>query len=89
MKTTDQSKIKLNIMNIAQNTFELVIDKVKIGVLLQETNHQELCTSDLVEEENVLVVLSSLTVCAKYNPKSKHVIDIKLNKVANEVNNLR
>ena len=89
MKTTDQSKIKLNIMGIAQNTFELVIDKVKIGVLLQECNHQELSTSDLIEEENVLVVLSSLRACAKYNPKSKHVIDITLNKVANEVNNLR
>ena len=65
MKTTDQSKIKLNIMDIAQNTYQLVIEKVKIGVLLRESNHQELCTSDLIEEENVLVVVSSLCVRAK------------------------
>ncbi|CAF4639998.1 unnamed protein product, partial [Rotaria sp. Silwood2] len=44
-----------------------------LQVLLQESNREQLCQNDLVEDENVLPVLSSMNVVIHFNPKTIHI----------------
>ena len=75
----DENKIKLNIMDINKNTFGLVTEKSKVHLLLQQCNHEELCDSDLIENEEVLIVLSALNIQVRYNPTTKCLINITMN----------
>lgn len=72
----DENKIKLNIIDINGNTFDIVTETSKIQLLLQQCNHEELCNSDLIEHEQVLLVLSDLNIQVRFNPRTKCLIDI-------------
>jgi hypothetical protein len=73
---TDQNKIQLNITDSEKNSFTLITDIEKIRSLLQQCNHQELSQGDLIENEEVLLTLSSMNVSVNFNPKNNHVNNI-------------
>ncbi|CAF1364774.1 unnamed protein product [Adineta steineri] len=75
----NQNQIKLNITDLNQNTFELIVDTSKIKSLLQECNHQEVSIQDLIEQESVLLILSSITIHVNFNPINKHITNIVIN----------
>ncbi|CAF3474995.1 unnamed protein product, partial [Rotaria sp. Silwood2] len=50
-----QNEIKLNVTDINHNIFEFIVERSKVQVLLQESNHEQLCRNDLVEDEDILV----------------------------------
>ncbi|CAF1440193.1 unnamed protein product [Adineta steineri] len=79
LKQSNQNQIQLTITDVKQNIFELIVDTPKITSLLQECNHDELSTQDLVKQESVLLVLSSITVVVNFNPINKHITNIVTN----------
>ncbi|CAF1297556.1 unnamed protein product [Adineta steineri] len=79
LKQSNQNQIQLNVTDVKQNTFEFIVDTPKIITLLQECNHQQLPTQDLIEQESVLLVLSSITVVVNFNPINKHITNIAIN----------
>jgi hypothetical protein len=49
-------------MDIDGNTFDIIEETTKIQTLLQQCNHEELCNSDPIGNEEVLIVLSTLNI---------------------------
>ncbi|CAF3487305.1 unnamed protein product, partial [Rotaria sp. Silwood2] len=68
-----QNEIKLNVTDMSHNIFEFIVERSTLQVLLQESNREQLCQNDLVEDENVLPVLSSMNVVIHFNPKTIHI----------------
>ncbi len=66
-------------MDINGNTFDIVAETAKIQTFLQQCNHEELCNSDLIENEQVLLVLSTRNIQVRFNPRTKCLIDIMIN----------
>ena len=58
----DRNKIKLNVVNIDGSTFAVIGETTKIQTLLQQCNQEELFDLDLIENEQVLTLLSTLHV---------------------------
>lgn len=82
----DQNKIKINIMNIHKNIFEFIVDTEKIRTFLEQSGYEQLAKVDLIENEDVLLVLSSMNIQVKFNPKNKNIIDIMINDVVSDLN---
>ena len=57
-------------------TAELIVDVGKVRALLNQSDHQELSDTDLIENEDVLIALSSMNVCVCFNTKTKHISTI-------------
>ena len=70
------NQIKLNITDCDQNTIELIVESSKMEALLERCNRQNLCEGDLVEQEAVLLGLSSINVFVNFSPKNMHVNSI-------------
>ena len=73
-----RERLKLIITNIGRTAAEFTVDVEKIRTLLNQSNHGELSKIDLIENEDVLVALSSMTVSVCYNTKTKHISSIKI-----------
>ncbi|CAF4849034.1 unnamed protein product [Rotaria sp. Silwood1] len=78
--STQQNQIKLNVTDI-YHMFEFIIERSKIQVLLQQSNHEQLCQNDLLEDEDVLLALSSMNVFINFYPKTMHINTIALNNI--------
>ena len=74
----DRDRLKLTITNIGQTTAEFTVDAEKIRTLLNQSNHKELSKTDLIENEDVLIALSSMNVSLCYNTKTKHISNIQI-----------
>lgn len=74
-------QINLNIIDRDQNSTELIVDSSKIETLLERCNRLDLCEGDLVEQEAVLLALSSINVFVNFNRKNMHVNSIVLNDI--------
>ncbi|CAF3450525.1 unnamed protein product [Rotaria sp. Silwood2] len=83
----DESQIKLTIIDLNRQSFELIIDISKVQELLEQCNYKELSKNNLVEDENVLVALSSINVCVAFNTQNKHINSIAISNMQNELNN--
>ncbi|CAF4432105.1 unnamed protein product, partial [Rotaria socialis] len=59
----------------------------KLRDLLLQLNYRELAEKNLVEEENVLLVLSSAKFSISFNRQSKHVNNIVITNLPNQLNN--
>ncbi len=70
--SVDQNEIKLTVMDSDENVFELIVDISKIRVLLQQCDHVELCEEDLIENEDVLLALSSINVWVNFGAKKAY-----------------
>jgi len=68
-------------VDIAGNMFDVIGETTKIQTLLQQYNHEELCNSDLIENEEFLIILSTLNIRARFNPRTIYLIDIIINSV--------
>jgi len=55
----------------------------KFEFLLQQCDHGELCEEDLIENEDVLLALSSINVCVNFDAKKKHINSIVMNDIEN------
>ncbi|CAF1368412.1 unnamed protein product [Rotaria magnacalcarata] len=75
------NKIKVNILDSHQNIIELIVDTCNIEALLERCNRTELIEGDLVEQEAVLLALSSIKVFVNFNPKNMHINSIVLNNI--------
>jgi hypothetical protein len=47
----DQNKVKLNVVDVNKNIFDVIDDRSKISDLLGQCNHKELSIEDLLEQE--------------------------------------
>ena len=72
----DRNKVKLTVIDTEKNAVDLTIDVDKIQTLLKNNNRNELSQKDLVEEEEVLIALSSMNVSVSFNTKNKHITSI-------------
>ncbi|CAF3744627.1 unnamed protein product [Rotaria socialis] len=79
----DQTQIQLTITNEDHHQFELIVDIGKIRDLLLQLNYKQLAEQNLVEDENVLLVLSSVDLSFTFNPQSKHINSIAITHVPN------
>ncbi|CAF4302002.1 unnamed protein product, partial [Rotaria sordida] len=68
--------------DLNRQSFELIIDTLKVQELLEQCNHKEL------SQENVLLALSLINVCVIFNPQNKHIRSIVINHIENELNNI-
>ncbi|CAF3968248.1 unnamed protein product [Rotaria sp. Silwood1] len=76
-------QIKLNVVDRDQNMIEFIVDSSKIEALLQQCNREDLCQKDLVEQEDVLLALSSINVFVNFNPKNMQINSIVLDNIEN------
>ncbi|CAM4919227.1 unnamed protein product [Rotaria socialis] len=83
-QSVEQKEMKLNVIDANQKRFEFIVKTSQIQALLEESNHQELCHNDLVENEDVLLALSSINVFVNFNPKTMHINTIVLNNIDNK-----
>lgn len=83
INNVEQNKIKLNIIDIYEKEFQLIVNIQKIRDLLEECDHKELSQKDLIEEENILLVLSLVKVCIVFNSKNNHINTISINHINN------
>jgi hypothetical protein len=74
----DRERLKLSITNIVRTTAEFTVDVEKVRALLNQSNHRELSDADLIENENVLIALSSMNVSVCFNTKTKHISTIEI-----------
>ncbi|CAF1527027.1 unnamed protein product [Adineta ricciae] len=74
----DRDRLKISIMNIDGTALDLNVNAEKIRVLLNQSNHRELFEADLIENEDVLIALSSMNVSVCYKTKTKHISTIKI-----------
>ena len=72
----DRERLKLNITNMGGSTVEFTVDVEKVRALLNQSNHRELSETDLIENEDVLIALSSMNVSVCFNTKTKHISTI-------------
>ncbi|CAF3469656.1 unnamed protein product [Rotaria sp. Silwood1] len=79
--STQQNQIKLNVTDINHNMFEFIIERSTFQASLQQSNHEQLCQNDLLEDEDVLLALSSMNVLINFNPKTIHIHTIALNNI--------
>ncbi|CAF2074456.1 unnamed protein product [Rotaria magnacalcarata] len=82
-QSIQQTKIKLNLNNVNRNMLEFIADTLKVQALLEQCGHQDLSRVDLIEQEDVLLALSSINVLVNFNPKNMHINTIVLNNVEN------
>ncbi|CAF3802389.1 unnamed protein product [Rotaria socialis] len=82
-QSVKQKQMKLNAMDTNQKVFEFIVKASQIQTLLQESNHHELCENDLIENENVLLALSSINIVINFNPKTRNINTIALNNINN------
>ncbi|CAF3372000.1 unnamed protein product [Rotaria socialis] len=82
-QSVEQKQMKLNAMDTNQKVFEFIVKASQIQTLLQESNHHELCENDLIENENVLLALSSINIVINFNPKTRNINTIALNNINN------
>ena len=62
----------MDITDQSGKLFEVTVTVSNIHVLLKEMNRTELCEQDLIEDESILLALSSVNVRVNFNPKDKH-----------------
>jgi hypothetical protein len=74
----DQDKLKLSITNIGQTAVQFTTDVEKVRALSNQSNHRELLETDLIENKDVLIALSSMNVSVRFNTKTKHIITIEI-----------
>ena len=72
----DRNKVELTVIDTEKNAVNLTIHVDKIQTLLKDDNRNELSQNDLVEEEEVLIALSSMSVSVSFNMKNKHITSI-------------
>lgn len=75
------NRLKLTINTSDDKSVELIIEKEKIKQLLEQSNHTDLSEQDLLENESVLLTLSSISLSITYNSKHKTVINIEIHNV--------
>ncbi|CAF1197013.1 unnamed protein product [Adineta ricciae] len=76
-----ENRLKLTINTSDDKSVELIIEKQKIKQLLEQCNHTHLSEEDLLENESVLLTLSSISLSIKYNSKNKTVINIEIHNI--------
>ena len=81
-----QNKIKLDISDRCGETFQCISDVSNIRLLLEQLDRNELSAEDFIEEESVLLVLSSVTVSVTFSPKDKHINTIVIDNAENGLN---
>ena len=59
----------------------MIIEKEKIKQLLEQSNYNHLCEQDLLENESVLLTLSSINLSITNNSKNKNVINIEIHDI--------
>ncbi len=52
-----QNEIKLNIIDVDGNSFDLIVNKWKVHALLERWNHKDLREEDLINKKVVLITL--------------------------------
>ncbi|CAF3624081.1 unnamed protein product [Rotaria socialis] len=82
-QSIQKTKIKLNLNDVNRNMFEFIADTLKVQALLERCSHPDLSRVDLVEQEDVLLALSSMNVLVNFNPTNMHINTIVLNNVEN------
>ncbi|CAF3392886.1 unnamed protein product [Rotaria socialis] len=82
-QSIQQTKIKLNLNDVNRNMFEFIADTLKVQALLEQCGHPDLSRVDLVEQEDVLLALSSMNVLVNFNPTNMDINTIVLNNVEN------
>lgn len=75
----DSNRIRLNVADMNGNTFDVIGETTKIQTLLDQSNHGELSDANLIENEQVLLILSTLDVRIRFNSRSKYLIEITTN----------
>ncbi|CAM4971316.1 unnamed protein product [Rotaria socialis] len=83
-KSTTSEKLTLSILDTNQITLEFTVDISKLCELLERCGRQDLCNNDLVDHEDVLLTLSSITVFVHYNTRNMQINNIVLNNIDNK-----
>ncbi|CAF1523508.1 unnamed protein product [Adineta ricciae] len=70
------NRLKLTMNTPDDEPVELIIEKEKIKELLEQSNYDYLSQQDPLENESVLLTLSSINLSITYNSKNKNIINI-------------
>jgi len=82
-KDVQENRIKLTIDTRNNESVEVITEKEKLKQLLHESNHQHLFEEDLVENESILLVLSSISLSVTFNSKNKNLTHIQIYQIDN------
>ncbi|CAF1454673.1 unnamed protein product [Adineta ricciae] len=74
----DHKKIKTTISTESRQSFDLITELSKIKVLLEQLDHSELCQRDLVEDEEVIIILTSNPVSVNFNVRTNNIINMEI-----------
>jgi hypothetical protein len=77
-KDVQENRIKLTINTSNNELVEVITEKEKLKRLLYETDNRHLSEEDLLENESILLVLSSINVSVTFNSKNKNLIHIQI-----------
>jgi primase-polymerase (primpol)-like protein len=77
-KDVQDNRIKLTINTLTNQSVEVITEKEKLKHLLQESNNQDLCGEDLLENGSNLLLLSSINLSVTFNSRNKNLTDIQI-----------
>ncbi|CAF1472901.1 unnamed protein product [Adineta ricciae] len=72
------NRLKLTMNTSDDEPVELIIEKEKIKELLEQSIYNHLSQEDPLENESVLLTLSSINLSITYNSKNKNIINIEI-----------
>ncbi len=74
-KDVQQNRIKLSINTLTNQSVAVITEKEKLKDLLQQSNNRDLSEEDVLENESVLLLLSSINLSVTFNSKNKNLTD--------------
>lgn len=73
---TDENKVKLTITDATKRSSDLTVDLEKLRMLMGNSKWKQLSPNDFIEQEGVLISLSSMKICVRFYSKNKYVTHI-------------
>ncbi|UJR06656.1 hypothetical protein I4U23_010942 [Adineta vaga] len=77
-KDVQENRIKLTIDTRNNELVEVITEKEKLKQLLHQSNNKHLSEEGLLENESILLVLSTINLSVTFNSKNKNLIDIQI-----------